>query len=54
MLYNVVIKYEADGEIRTLDSTSQNRYDCDYKAIRFICRSPEIKVISITFSEHSL
>lgn len=51
MLYNVVIKYEADGELHELNYTSQRREDCENKAIRFICASPTIKVITITFSE---
>ena len=54
MLYNVVIKYEADGELHTLNYTSARREDCENKAIRFICASPEIKVISITFKEEEL
>lgn len=53
MLYNVVIKYEADGELHTLDYTSSRREDCENKAIRFICASPAIKVISITFKEEN-
>lgn len=56
MIYNVVIKYLADGsnEVHTLDYTSQRREDCEYKAIRFITQSPIVKVISITFKEEDL
>ena len=53
MIYNVVIKYSTDksGDVHTLSYSSQNRADCEYKAIRFICGSTIIKVISITFKE---
>ena len=51
MLYNVVIVYQIDGEIRSLEDTSQNRADCEYRAIRYIASSPVIKVVSITFTE---
>lgn len=51
MLYNVVIVYQVDGVIKSLDYTSQNRADCEYRAIRYITSSPLLKVISITFTE---
>lgn len=55
MLYNVVIKYTSDRAdyVHELNYTSQNRADCEYKAIRFIAQSPMVKVISITFSEEA-
>lgn len=56
MLYNVVITYINDGsnDVHILSYDSQNRSDCEYKAIRFITQSPLVKVISITFKEEKL
>lgn len=56
MLYNVVINYLCDGsdDLHTLTYSSQNRADCEYKAIRFITQGPLVKVISITFKEEIL
>lgn len=54
MLYEVIIVYvlqDSPKDEHTLNYTSQNRGDCEYKAIRFITQSPMVKVISITFKE---
>lgn len=54
MLTQVIIIYvlkDEPSEEHTLTYTSQQRSDCEYKAIRFICSSPLVKVISVTFKE---
>lgn len=54
MLTQVTIVYvlQSDrSEEHTLVYSSQLRADCEYKAIRFICQSPMVEVISITFKE---